>query len=254
MSGIINPFAHDAGGGTDPSFASVIGLWHFNNSGLNNGHGLTPVTLTGTGSYSSTQSKFGGFSLSTGTNGGCQPGNATWVTGTGDYTIEGFFWLPSVNAVSGSGQALIDFRSSEPQIRPDIIVASPSGGGNGSINFYLNGAFRITSAGGVLTASTWNYFALSRNSGTTRLWYGTTGTCSQAGSNYTDANNYTGADPNFGRTFGAAVPMVNGYLDEIRITQGVGRYATAPTVPIAAFPNSEEGNMIIGTGLVGVLV
>lgn len=50
---------------------------------------------------------------------------------------------------------------------------------------FINGAVTIT--GNVMTTNSWTHIALSRVSGVTRMYMGG----DQAGSNYTDTNNYT---------------------------------------------------------------
>jgi hypothetical protein len=229
----LNSFAYASGGGHDTYFSSVVGLFHCNNSGLNNGSGPTPLTLAGSAAYSSTQKKFGGFSLNIGASTGSASlsSDAKFSFGTGDFTLEGFAYLSTIV----TGQVLMDFRGTEPDTRPLITIGG--GAGSGAIAYYNNGSYRIQSGTAYLTANTWFYWALSRNSGTSRLWYGISGTCAQVSSNFTDSINCTGAPLNLGRTWNGLAPIVSGYEDEVRITKGVGRYATAPTVPIVAFEN-----------------
>lgn len=216
----------------DPHFANVVSLIHFDGA-----NGSTTFTdqiagrtwgRTGTSiAISTAQSKFGGASLGTAAI------NSNYLTsdtpasdftlGTGDFTIEVWHRTP---ASFPSFYFIIDFRNGLNQAKPCLFYQS------GWV-YYVSGAARIT--GSTATVNTWYHLAISRVSGTTRLFVDGT----QQGSNYTDSTNYvqsraalnTAGDS--GGTFGA-----NAYTDELRITKGVGRYSSNFTAPTAAFPNS----------------
>ena len=64
----------------------------------------------------------------------------------------------------------------------------------------------------------------------------------QAGSTYTDANNYGASAPlGIGTYWSAGAPVttstLNGNIDDLRITK-YARYTTTFTPPTAAFPNT----------------
>jgi hypothetical protein len=225
--------AGGGGGGppTDPDFASVVALLHMDGSDASTtftdviGKAYTPA---GNAQLDTAQFQFGTASgLFDGTGDQLNTAShADFGYGTGNYTIEWWFRSNGVLAVT---TVMLDQRVSEPQIAPVIYVET-----NGRINMYLNGAARISSAIGVISANTWHHIALSRVSGTTRLFVGGT----QRGSNYTDANNYIASPIRMGDGFGAGGNGVNGWLDDLRITKGVGRYTTTFTPPTAPFPDS----------------
>jgi hypothetical protein len=151
------------------------------------------------------------------------PTNTAFVLGTGDFTIE--MWVYTTTYASFI--AAIDFRpASTNGVYPYIYINT-----DGTVRFYVSTADRITGATAI-TLSAWNYIALTRSSGITKLYLNGT----QQGSNYTDTNSYLcGTDrpaiASSGFTLGSGT--LNGYLQDVRITKGVGR--TITTSPTAAF-------------------
>lgn len=145
--------------------------------------------------------------------------------GTGDFTIE--FWI---NATSfGSGPILYDCRpSSTNGLYPTIYCL-----GTGRILFFTNSADAIT--GDVLSTSTWYHIAVCRIGTSTKMYINGT----QAGSTYTDSNNYIvgSGRPTIGGN--GNNPSSNGafYMSNVRVVKGVGVYTgsfTAPTAPLRA--------------------
>jgi len=149
------------------------------------------------------------------------PSSTAFGLGTGDWTIE--FWV-YLNATTT--QTLVSMLTTAASVAPHIYYQSASG-----IRYYTNSADRIT--GGALTTGVWNYIAVTKASGTTRMYINGT----QTGSNYTDGNNYGTTNPFAVGDFG--VPLsgtltLNGYVQDVRITRGFAR--TVTTTPTAAFP------------------
>ncbi len=221
-----------AGGASvgDPYFGSVISLSHFDGA-----NGATTYTdqivsrtwtnVTGAAALDTGQKKFGTAALKLpGTSNNHVDSDADaidWAFGTGDFTIEFWFRIGTLGTIT-----LWDQRTALTQPRPCIFLQS------GTLLYFVNNATRIT--GGNLTAATWQHIALSRVSGSTRMFIGGT----QTGSTYADSTNYTagrvslgtsGDSPGFGTHAGA--------YDDIRVTKGVGRYTSNFTPPVAAFKN-----------------
>lgn len=144
--------------------------------------------------------------------------------GTGDFTIEFF------QRVTGSLATTVpmDMRSGGSDVLPSIYFLS-----DGSIYYYANSNL-ISSAAGVIQSDTWQHVALCRASGTTRLFVGGV----QAGSNYSDSNNYGASLPFYlGASFGGTSGIV-GFMASARVTVGVARYTAAFTPPDLPFLTS----------------
>jgi len=161
-------------------------------------------------------------------------GTGDWLTsnapanlnafGTGNFTIEGWFYLNT----TASQQVFLDFRAGPS----DVAGALYADGAN--IAWYVSGANRIS--GGSLSTSTWYHIALCRSGTSTKLFLNG----SQVGSTYTDTNNYIcpSGRPYLGAlSDGTGTLYLNGYMDDIRITKGYARYTATFTPPTAAFPN-----------------
>jgi hypothetical protein len=154
------------------------------------------------------------------------PTTDLYAFGSGNFTIE--FWL-YLNSVSGyivpyDGRAS-GANSTTPTIY--LFTATP--------RYYVNGADRIT--GSSLSTGQWYHIAVARSGTSTKLFINGT----QSGSTYTDSTVYTntinrpiiGGDGNAPNT-----NLVNGYMDDVRITNGYARYTANFTAPTAAFFNS----------------
>ena len=145
------------------------------------------------------------------------------ILGGGDFTIE--FWLYPSNTSAGY-RALV---SSEN-------YSATTGGWslyqNGTtIEFWISSGniFQYSSA---ITASTWQHLALSRASGTLRLFINGTQVTSVSNSTSLTGQQIWIGDNNAGSYF------YEGYLDDLRITKGFARYTANFTPPTAAFPNT----------------
>jgi hypothetical protein len=145
--------------------------------------------------------------------------------GTGDFTIE--FWL-YLN--STALQTVVSLLTTASSTAPHIYIAA-----GGSIRYYTASADRIT--GSTLATGTWYHVALSRSGSSTKMFINGT----QAGSTYTDTNNYGASNPFLVANYGSPpnnADMLNGYIDDLRITRGVARYTanfTPPTTPFIQF-------------------
>ena len=138
--------------------------------------------------------------------------------GTGNFTVEFWFrWVTTANR-----QDLFWWKGS--QVAGILWNISA-----GNLTYYISG--NQINAPLTPTVGTWYHIALTRSSGTSRLFIDGV----QGGSSYADSTNYTGTYELYsGRDQGAASNWVNGYIDELRITRGVARYTAAFTPPTAA--------------------
>jgi hypothetical protein len=241
---IINPFrfgvaAAAAAAPTDPYFEKNVLLLH--GEGTNGGTTVTDVMgssmTVGSGATTSTaQFKFGASSMSfngTGINTGGgyldTPSSGVFAPGTGDFTIEGWWYFN--NVTPGTAAVLFDTRPANTVTVNLELYVNPSS----VLLAYLNGADRIT--GPTLATGRWYHIALCRASGSTRMFVNG----AQVGSTYADTNNY--ADTRL-RICGSGYSTspdgqygFNGYLDDFRFTKGVARYTGNFLLPTAAHPD-----------------
>jgi len=229
-----------ASGPVDPYFSNVVFLWHAD--GVN---GAGPVYLPtvgttvsaqgpGQGALAASPVKFGTTSFASATDNIRASTSATYTIGTADYVFECWVYPTSLGAGTFS---FMDMRPSVTQgwypnlvrIGADLVLG-------------MNSLVRITGAG-ALAVNAWNYVALARASGNTRMYCGTTGTAPQVGATFVDSTSLipvsTGiylCRSSFG---GASMQSWVGNLDEVRFTIGTARGYTGASIPVpaTAFPD-----------------
>lgn len=184
------------------------------------------VTPSGDAKISTAQSKFGGASAYFDGAGDYLSTSASsdFSHGTRDFTIE--FWCrptTATNAVLLDGRAI---GPDGPQVALWLNAAS-------RLELYVSGAARIAGTSAVATAS-WHHIALSRASGTTRLFLDgvSLGTWADSTS-YSETRYVLGAD-----RAGSLSPFT-GYIDDLRITKGIARYTANFTPPTEAFTSTQ---------------
>ena len=171
-------------------------------------------------------SKFGGSSIAfDGTTSYLGSNSATtdlYAFGTGDFTVE--FWVYLNNT---STAVIYDPRPTGTNGQYPMIYTD-----GGTFVFFVSSGVRIVSS--AFAVSTWHHVAVSRSGTSTKMFVNGT----QAGSTYTDTNNYLCAAgrPYIGiNATGLTVPF-NGYIDDLRVTKGYARYTANFTPPTAALP------------------
>ena len=150
------------------------------------------------------------------------PSNPSADFGTGDFTIE--CWL-YVTSTATTYQCICQFGNAATTAGFHILTNT------NTICIRTNGSQPLTTSG-TISANTWAHIAITRSSGTTRIFInGTTsgGTYSWTASLSSGVTRLIGADI-------YSNPMT-GYIDDFRVTKGVARYTSAFTVPDQAFPN-----------------
>jgi len=220
-------------------------------AGGGGGYGTPGFTATGTGATPTNGGNGGdggtfGIANGTGQNWSYRfngtnaclnvPSNAAFNFGTGDFTVE--VWVfPNLQGGHGSSNndCIIDFRP------------NTSGGAYGTlfianygtyVGYYANASVQIT--GGAITNNTWNHIAISRISGSTKLFING----SQSGSTYTDSTNYGTGPVTLGQFYdGTGGGWFQGYMSNVRIVKGTGLYSTTFT------PSTSALSAIAGTQL-----
>jgi hypothetical protein len=156
------------------------------------------------------------------------PTTNLYAFGTGDFTIEGWYYFNSVT----TEQEIFDFRPLSTQgAYPMAYVWTDS-----KLYYWVSSANQITSST-TLSTGTWYHIAVCRSGTSTKMFINGT----QSGSTYTDSTNYlVGANrPALGvNAFQLNVGFMNGYIDDFRITKGYARYTANFTPPTAALSDT----------------
>ena len=194
-------------------------LLNCTNAGITDATAKNDLETVGNAQISTTQSKFGGSSISFDGTGDwlLMPHTVDQMFRTGAFTIE--MWVyrnaSGTYGLVGKGTAttgwLVSLNSSNQVV-------------------FTHGSTTITSTG-TISSATWTYIAVVREgTGTNQTKIYINGVNDGTGTVSTDFNQtnsmYVGAD----RTGGSAF---NGYIDDLRITRGVAR--TVTTTPTEAF-------------------
>jgi hypothetical protein len=156
--------------------------------------------------------------------------SADYAYGITDFTIECWVYLPSVSSI----QPIFDQRASVTEISLLLEISSA-----GLLRLYINGSYVIT-GNTTLSTNTWTHVAVSRTSGTTRLFVG--GTVQTT--TYADSNNYAAKGFTIGAYYTGA-SLLTGYIDEFRVTTALSRYTTTFTPSASAFiPDSNTVTLL----------
>lgn len=226
----------------DPNFANVSLLLHMDGSNgsttfTDSSSAARAITRYGNAQISTAQSKFGGASgLFDGTGDYITAAPATDLYLTGDFTIE--CWIRMVSYKNATIMS-----SSQSQQNNVQIFRVNADSNNGSLLIYCDnneatkGTIITTGATAVLTVDTWHHLALSRSSGTAKLFVDG----AQVGATATGWTTGFRADA-VGCLFNSGVLNTNldydGYIDDLRITKGIARYQSSFTPSTSAFPDS----------------
>ena len=240
MSGLLGHIellmgAAGGGGATDPYWANVVALLHFDGTNGSQvftdqkGHSFTTPGFT---ALSTAQFKFGLSSVfMAGTSGYylSSPTSTDWEFGSGDWTIE-LFVYPAAAVVA----------------RQNLVIRYLANG----IGFYIDAtgvlrAFAQNTTSGLVTLplgattvthANWHHVVFVRDGGTLRTYLDGV---QQASAALSGAMNAISTDL-YISSEAAGIRFFNGYMDELRITKGVCRYpgGTSFSPPTSPFPNS----------------
>lgn len=245
MSGLLGHIELLMGAGgsapTDPDWASVVALMHFNGTDasttMTDETGAT-WTANGTAQIDTAQSVFGGASLLLDGGGTVRNAHATRYNLAGDFTIEGRIRVPNFTktnpCIMGSGTAAYGGSACFLTLRGTAASAPLqrriSLGGAG-----VSGTDAIVSAT-QLAIDTWYAFAIARVGTTMRLFLD-----GALDKTVTNSNVFNFSDNGLrvgGNGWDSTAGQIEGWIDELRITKGVGRYTSSYTPAASEFPNS----------------
>jgi len=212
------------------------------------------VTFGGNAEISTAQSKFGGSSLSLdGSSYLSIPTSSSWTVGSSDYSAD--MWIKTTDGVA-------DLVSAFQQAAPNngwIFGIGFSTVTDGKLAFYnASSSYELFSGTAFVNDGEWHHVAFTKSGTTLRLFVDgaldATGTTTITSTNSGEAI-LIGMDNN-------ASPSrhYSGYLDELRISQGIARWTAAFTPPTSApltsagdvnkqiIINSAADGVAIGTG------
>ena len=191
------------------------------NAGIYDAATLSDFETVGNAQVSTGAAKYGTSSIRLdGTGDYLSVINPVLALGNGNFTVE--CW---VNYVAATNSGIFQIGAS---LFPGVSgIAVGQGTSSDWLFYYGNGS---QTGGGSMTTATWYHVAVVRNSGTTKLYINGTQLFS-----VTDTTNYTGTVLGVGGIYSTAY-LMNGYLQDLRITRGIARYTTNFTPPTAALP------------------
>lgn len=216
---------------TDPYFSSVELLLHGNGADgstviVDSSGSPKSVFPTGNTKLSTTQSRFGGSSILLDGNGDAIRTTHAPVFDitTSDFTVE--MWV--YRAVSGVQHYLVSKREDASQLGFEWRIASAN-----NLQFFYVGGTLLTS-GLTVPSGQWVHLAVTKISGIVRQFVNgvrdaNAGSFGVATANTQDFIIGTSSDVSGG---------FDGYIDEFRLTKGVGRYSDTFTTPTAQFPDA----------------
>jgi hypothetical protein len=166
------------------------------------------------------------------------PTSSDLAFGTGDFTIE--LWAYSRDVSSSAQRGFLQISPTTGGLSTSyangiLLVQGIAGsaGQTGGLAVVINGTFHGFSAG--MTTNAWHHIAVTRSSGTVRLFFNGT-----EGVSATNTSNLTGSNLAVGGYYSTTY-LYDGYIDDLRITKGVARYTsnfTPPTAPLTADANT----------------
>jgi hypothetical protein len=216
----------------DPNFANVSLLLHGDGANgsttiIDSSPSPKTVTAVGNAQISTLQSRFGGASIAFDGNGDRLTASLAAAIGTTDFTLESWVYLNNNNTT-----------------QPILCIGDAFFASGITVYVTSAGRFAVFSHNSVIavgttqtvSASAWTHLACTRSGGTMRLFVNGV----QDGS-VTNARNYTNTALRVGSELynSAQGAEFNGYIDDLRITQGIARYqGPSFPVPTAPFPDA----------------
>jgi hypothetical protein len=203
-------------------------LLNFTNAGILDATSKNDLETVGNAQISTTQSKFGGSSMYFDGTDDRLPAaaNNDLVFGTGDFTVEGWFYT----GVPANNRGLFQISSTAGGLEGgntnNVAVYCSSS----VLGVYYNDTFKAGTT--AISSNTWTHFALVKYSGNIKLYVN--GIADSGFGTNSDTRNYTGKNICVGGYFSTSF-LWSGYIQDFRITKGIARYTSNFTPPTTAF-------------------
>jgi hypothetical protein len=206
----------------------VKGLVTYTNAGIRDATARYTFETVGDAKISTVQSKFGGSSIAFDGNGDYLifPANDMHIFRTADFTVE--FWI-YFNALA-SNQTVAGTASGYQTGGWQLIQVDAAD----KLSFLIeSNPWKYVNTN-VLTTGRWYHIAVSRSSGTLRMFVD--GLLTGSAASTENISDSSGNRMAIGHTVElGAGRYFNGYINDFRITKGIGRYVQNFTPPTTAF-------------------
>jgi hypothetical protein len=201
-------------------------LLNFTNAGIYDAATINDGQTVGNAQVSTTQAKWGTTSMGFDGTGDwlVVPNRPELNIGTGDFTLE--CWINRTATASGAGNADVVISKGTNNIVLSIAVNTSK------FDFGQYGVASLCTSTTAISNNTWYHVAVTRSGTTVRMFIdGTQEASTTSSANFTSTTNMLiGADVN------NTNQRLNGYIQDLRITNGYARYTANFTAPTAAFP------------------
>ena len=201
------------------------------------------MTFNGTAQLDTAQSQFGGSSLLLDGNSDyvSTPDNKAFSIGTKDFTLE--CWVRFNSVPTGStNQTFMSHWDAQGVSQKQFIFQASGVNGDIRLIYTTNGSTNVNVAGGSWSpsADTWYHVACVREGGNISFFIDGT----QSGSSTANSADFFDSNADFRigvhEASGGLDSYFNGWIDDVRVTIGTGRYTGNFTAPAAAFPLAEQ--------------
>ena len=208
------------------AIANTSLLLNFTNAGIYDAATINDGQTVGNAQVSTTQAKWGTTSMGFDGTGDwlVVPNRPELNIGTGDFTIECWINRTATASGAGNGDAIISKGTNNVVISMSVNTSK--------FEFGQYGVATLLTSTTVISNNTWYHVAITRSGTTLRMFInGTQEASTTSSANFTSTTNmFIGADAN------NTNQRINGYIQDLRITNGYARYTANFTPPTAAFP------------------
>ena len=196
------------------------------------------VTGAGNAQISTTQSKFGGASVSFDGNGdylSATP-DVGYAFGTADFTVEAWIYPTSFPNTYHTIAATRGISASTTAWSWSVVS-------DGTFILYTNGFAYTGTVTGAISLNTWSHVALCRSAGNLQIYangIANNATPASLNNNFTDQNLWIGTTGGVATGGGVGGDPFTGYIDDFRITKGVALYKSNYTPPTSELTLVQE--------------
>jgi hypothetical protein len=208
-------------------------LTNFTNAGILDNAMMNDLETVGNAQISTSVVKYGTGSLAFDGTGDrlTAPASPNIAFGTGDFTVEAWIYTNTLSGERGFLQTSDTAGGLKTSYTTGIVILLDASPNFGRVITNVGGT-NVTSGSTYIATNTWYHVALTRASGSVRLFINGT----LVGGPTTITTDLTGQNICVGGYYNTSY-LWNGYIDDLRITKGYARYTANFTPPTAALPD-----------------